>query len=77
MTASTITRERDALKALEVRVEELLILVEQLQEENRDLKRQRVGWMHERERLLDKNQQARHKVAGILNRIKVLEQVRE
>lgn len=75
MTTHTITKDEHNLHALELRIGELIQLVEQLQEENRQLKQQRAQWMREREKLMERYLQAREKIKGVLQRIDTLEQM--
>ena len=77
MTAKTITRDEDSLQALELRIEELLQLVDQLRTENQQLRQQRAQWTQERVRLLEKFRLARAKVDNVLVRIKGAEQISE
>ncbi len=61
------------LKTLEFRVGELIQLCERLREENRSLRAQQAHLTAERANLIEKNEQARSQVEGILTRLKSLE----
>lgn len=61
------------LKLLERRVEELVALVAQLQEENRALRQRQDSMMTERATLLQKNEQVRARVEAMIGRLKAME----
>ena len=61
------------LKLLERRVEELVALVTQLQEENRALRQRQDSMMTERATLLQKNEQVRARVEAMIGRLKAME----
>lgn len=63
--------ERNEL--LERRVEELVALVAQLQEENRALRQRQDSMMTERATLLQKNEQVRARVEAMIGRLKAME----
>ena len=61
------------LQRLEVRVGELLSLVQQLTEENRALRNRQDHLAGERAALLQKNEQARAGVEAMISRLRALE----
>ncbi len=61
------------LQLLERRVEELVALVAQLQEENRALRQRQDSMMTERATLLQKNEQVRARVEAMIGRLKAME----
>lgn len=61
------------LKQLERRLEELVALVGQLQEENRALRQRQDSMMTERATLLQKNEQVRARVEAMIGRLKAME----
>lgn len=62
------------LKALTVKINDLIQLCEQLDKENRLLKSDAANWAEEREQLIEKTEIARSKVASMITRLKALEQ---
>ena len=63
----------EEVKRLEIRIDELIQTCEQLKEENRLLKAQQQSYSSERAKLLDKQEEARHRVESMINRLKALE----
>jgi cell division protein ZapB len=61
------------LQRLEVRVGELLSLVQQLSEENRALRHRQDNLSSERAALLQKNEQVRTRVEAMIGRLRALE----
>jgi len=61
------------LQRLEVRVGELLTLVQQLTEENRALRHRQDSLSSERSALLQKNEQVRTRVEAMIGRLRALE----
>ena len=61
------------LARLERRIEELLITVDALKEENRALRQRHDALNGERASLLQKNEQVRTRVEGMIGRLKTLE----
>jgi cell division protein ZapB len=61
------------LARLEVRVGELLSLVQQLTEENRALRHRQDNLSGERSSLLQKNEQVRASVEAMIGRLRLLE----
>lgn len=62
------------LKALTVRLEQLIQRVEQLKLHNRALLANERAWREERAHLIEKNELARSKVEAMILRLKALEQ---
>ena len=71
-TSSRATVDQE-LKQLERRLEELVALVSQLQEENRALRQRQDSMMTERATLLQKNEQVRARVEAMIGRLKAME----
>ncbi len=63
----------EEFKRLEIRIDELIQTCDQLKEENRLLKAQQQSYSSERAKLLDKQEEARHRVESMINRLKALE----
>jgi cell division protein ZapB len=63
------------LKRVEKRLEELVVLCRQLQEENKSLRARQDSLMAERASLLHKNEQVRGRVEAMVGRLKAMEQV--
>lgn len=61
-------------KALEQKIDDLISLCAELNQENVSLKTDKETWRSEREVLVSRNELARHKVETILNRLRTLEQ---
>ncbi|MBH98365.1 MAG: TIGR02449 family protein [Rhodospirillaceae bacterium] len=70
------TNERfDAeLQRLEKRLDELVVICRQLQEENNSLKQRQDSLIEERATLLQKNEQVRARVEAMITRLKSMEQ---
>jgi len=66
------TIEQD-IKYLETRIDDLLKMCAKLTEENESLKDQQHNLIHERARLIEKNETARTRVEEILNRLRGME----
>lgn len=62
------------LKRLEKRVDALVHVCDQLQEENRSLKQRQDTLTNERATLLQKNEQVRARVEAMIGRLKAMEQ---
>ena len=65
--------EEQDLRALEVRVEELIRACTQLKDENKTLRAREQALSSERDRLAEKNDQAKHRVEAMIGRLKRLE----
>ena len=61
------------LKRLERRLDELVVITNQLKEENRSLKRRQDALIGERATLLQKNEQVRSRVEAMIGRLKAME----
>lgn len=61
------------LKALEQKIDELITLCNELNQENRTLKAQSSNWHSERQDLIDKNELARTKVEAMIDRLRTME----
>jgi cell division protein ZapB len=61
------------LQRLEIRVTELLSVVQQLTEENRALRNRQDSLSGERAALMQKNEQARTRVEAMIGRMRTLE----
>lgn len=61
------------LQRLELRIGELLVLVQQLSEENRALRHRQDSLSGERAVLLQKNEQVRASVEAMIGRLRLLE----
>jgi cell division protein ZapB len=62
------------LRRLEKRLEELVVVCRQLQEENHSLRQRQDSLMAERASLLHKNEQVRGRVEAMIGRLKGMEQ---
>ncbi len=62
------------LKRLEKRVDALVQVCDQLQDENRSLKQRQDALTAERATLLQKNEQVRARVEAMIGRLKAMEQ---
>jgi cell division protein ZapB len=61
------------LKELEQKIDELVSLCRELNQENRALKAEVAGWRDERRDLMDKNELARSKVEAMIDRLRTME----
>ena len=62
------------LKRLEKRMDELVVICRQLQEDNKSLRDRQDTLMTERASLLQKNEQVRGRVEAMITRLKAMEQ---
>jgi cell division protein ZapB len=62
------------LRRLEKRLEELVVICRQLQEENQSLRQRQDSLVAERATLLHKNEQVRGRVEAMIGRLKGMEQ---
>ena len=62
------------LKRLEKRLDELVLICKQLQEENESLRVRQESLTAERAELLQKNEQVRGRVEAMITRLKAMEQ---
>lgn len=73
MTQNNKNTVESELQRLELRVGELLSLVQQLSEENRALRHRQDNLSGERAALLQKNEQVRASVEAMIGRLRLLE----
>ncbi len=66
--------EDAALKVLAKKIDDLIQLCGQLDQENRSLKAEAISWRQEREQLIEKTELARNKVETMIGRLRTLEQ---
>jgi len=75
MTADNLNHRFDLeLRRLEKRLEELVTVTRQLQEENQSLRHRQDTLVSERASLLHKNEQVRGRVEAMIGRLKGMEQ---
>ena len=74
MTESNYSAFERELKRLEKRVDALVSVCDQLQDENRSLKQRQDILTSERATLLQKNEQVRARVEAMIGRLKAMEQ---
>lgn len=63
----------DALKMLESRIDQLIALCGELNQENQRLKAENLSWRRERQELIDNNEAARQRVESMLSRLRSTE----
>ncbi len=63
----------DELERLEKRLDELVVICNQLKEENRSLKQRQDTLIADRATLLQKNEQVRARVDAMIGRLKAME----
>ena len=74
MAKDTHVQFEHELKRLEKRVDALVQVCDQLQDENRSLKQRQDTLTSERANLLQKNEQVRARVEAMIGRLKAMEQ---
>lgn len=74
MAEDTNVQFEHELKRLEKRVDALVQVCDQLQDENRSLKQRQDSLTAERANLLQKNEQVRARVEAMIGRLKAMEQ---
>lgn len=74
MADDAIANFEHELKRLEKRVDALVHVCDQLQDENRSLKQRQDTLTNERATLLQKNEQVRARVEAMIGRLKAMEQ---
>lgn len=74
MADDTTAKFEHELKRLEKRVDALVQVCDQLQDENRSLKQRQDSLTSERATLLQKNEQVRARVEAMIGRLKAMEQ---
>ena len=62
------------LQDLETKIDELILLCDELEKKQAVMEADRDTWLQERTRLLEKNELARSKVEAMIMRLKALEQ---
>jgi len=62
------------IKDLETKIDELIAVCDELERQNSVMNTDREKWLHERTRLLEKNELAKSKVEAMIMRLKALEQ---
>jgi cell division protein ZapB len=62
------------LKTLAKKIDDLIALCAELEQENRQLKSAASHWQQEREQLIEKTETARSRVESMINRLRALEQ---
>ena len=73
MTTSPDKSFEKELQRLERRLDELVVITNQLKEENRSLKQRQDSLIGERATLLQKNEQVRARVEAMIGRLKAME----
>ena len=63
----------DALKALELKIDELILLCNQLNTENQALKRKSSDWQQEKAKLMEKFSTANERVNTLLEKLRTAE----
>ncbi len=66
--------ENTDLNLLASKIEQLILRIERLESENQTLREAAHTWQQERAQLVEKNENARHKVEAMISRLKALEQ---
>ncbi len=61
------------LHSLEAKLDQLLVICTRLDRENKELKERESNWLHERTRLIEKNELARNRVEAMIGRLKSME----
>ena len=75
MSSGDVNKHFDKeLQRLEKRLDELVVICRQLQEENGSLKQRQDTLIGERATLLQKNEQVRSRVEAMISRLKAMEQ---
>jgi cell division protein ZapB len=69
-----VPMDNQQFKALTSKVDDLIKVCTELDQENRRLKTEAINWQQEREQLIDKTEMARNKVESMITRLKSLEQ---
>ena len=63
----------EALKALELKIDELILLCNQLNTENQTLKRRSSDWQQEKTKLMEKFSTANERVNTLLEKLRIAE----
>jgi len=61
-------------KDLEAKIDELIILIDELEQKQGSVTADQAAWQDERSRLLEKNELAKTKVEAMIQRLKTLDQ---
>jgi len=61
-------------KDLEAKIDELIVLIDELEQKQGSMSADRDAWQDERGRLLEKNELAKTKVEAMIQRLKTLDQ---
>lgn len=72
-TDNTVSTGENELKRLEARIDELIRDSERLKGENIDLRKRHALLLEERATLMDRTTQARSRVHGVIERLRILE----
>ncbi len=72
LTNHRMTMNSDSIDGLEQKIDQLVELASRLQQENAALRDRESGLVRERGQLLEKNEQARHRVESMIARLKTL-----
>ena len=65
----------DAIKTLELKIDELILLCNQLNMENKALKRKSADWQQERSQLIEKHSVVRRKMETTLDKLRSVESI--
>ena len=60
----------NAIKALELKVDELILLCNQLNIENQNLKKKSLDWQEERSRLIENHAHVQERLKAMLNQLR-------
>ena len=63
----------EALKALELKIDELILLCNQLNAENQTLKRKSSDWQQEKTKLMEKFSTANERINTLLEKLRIAE----
>ena len=61
-------------KDLEAKIDELIVLIDELEQKQGSMTADQDAWQDERSRLLEKNELAKSKVEAMIQRLKTLDQ---
>ncbi|MDM3872030.1 TIGR02449 family protein [Porticoccus sp. W117] len=64
--------QQDQLQHIEQKVDRLIALCTRLHQENKTLREREASLLRERSKLIEKNEQARNRVEGMITRLKSL-----
>ena len=63
------------IKDLEAKIDELILLLDEVEQKQAMMTAERSSWLIERSRLLEKNELAKNKIEAMIMRLKALDQV--